>query len=65
MTLDFDERSDAVFASAVTSMVGPITHVRYMRSWAEKEGSSRDSVAKYPAVMMTMSRWVIFCDSRY
>jgi hypothetical protein len=55
MTFEEEERSDAVFASVVTRMVGPIVQVLYICSWAEKEGSFKDSVAKYPAVMMTRS----------
>ena len=45
-------------------MVGPIVQVVYMRCCAENEGSSSDSVLKYPAVMMTMSRCGMWFDSK-
>jgi hypothetical protein len=58
ITFEAEERSVVLaFASEVTRMVGPMAQVRYMRSCAENDGSSRDSVTKYPAVMMTILRW--------
>jgi hypothetical protein len=46
MILEVAERRDGAFASAVTRMVGPMAQVRYICSWAEKDGSFSDSVAK-------------------
>ena len=56
MILDFESNSESEsLARVVMRIVGPMVQVLYIFSCASKDGSLSDSVAKYPAVMMTMS----------